>query len=136
MVKSIIKEIFIILLLCIAIVLILGVLFYNNIATNKAIPSKLAEYKTPENVKNKIEEQTPENSTEEITYQIDSTDLKLYKETHGYTAGKVNPFSASTSVSNVENTENNNDTIENGQNDEKNVDSNSVGTFYNNTSTK
>lgn len=136
MVKSIIKEIFIMLLLCIAIVLILGVMFYNYIPTNKVIPNKLAEYTTPENVKSKIEEQTPKDETEEITYQIDSTDLKLYKETHGYTTGKVNPFSASTSVDNIENNTSNNPSNEDGQNDEKNVDSNSIGTFYNNTSTK
>ena len=103
MVKSVIKEIFIMLLLCIAIVLILGVIFYNYIPTNKAIPNKLAEYTTPENINSKIEEVTLENKTEEITYQIDSTDLKLDRETHGYTTGKVNPFSASTSVDNVEN---------------------------------
>ncbi len=144
MVKSVIKEIFIMLLLCIAIVLILGVIFYNYIPTNKAIPNKLAEYTTPENINSKIEEVTLENKTEEITYQIDSTDLKLYRETHGYTTGKVNPFSASTSVDNVENnTQNNNQNSQNttggntqGNNDVKNVDPNSTGTFYNNTPTK
>lgn len=140
MVKSVIKEIFIMLLLCIAIVLILGVIFYNYIPTNKAIPNKLAEYTTPENINSKIEEVTLENKTEEITYQIDSTDLKLYREAHGYTTGKVNPFSASTSVDNVENnTQNNNQNSQNttvGNNDVKNVDPNSTGTFYNNTPTK
>lgn len=137
MVKSVIKEIFIMLLLCVAIVLVLGVIFYNYIPTNKAIPNKLAEYTTPEDVKSKIEEQTPENETEQITYQIDSTDLKLYRETHGYTTGKVNPFSASTSVDDVENnTTQNNQVNENGQDDGKNIDPNSIGTFYNNTSTK
>jgi uncharacterized SAM-binding protein YcdF (DUF218 family) len=41
MFKSVIKEILIMLLLCVAIVLILGVIFYNYIPTNKAIPNKL-----------------------------------------------------------------------------------------------
>ena len=129
MFKSVIKEILIMLLLCVAIVLILGVIFYNYIPTNKAIPNKLAAYTTPENVKTEIEEEVEAAEKEEITYQIDGTDLKLYKATHGYTTGKTNPFSASTSVDKVENTENNTET-------NTNVDKNSTGTFYNNTGMK
>ena len=83
MFKSVIKEILIMLLLCVAIVLILGVIFYNYIPTNKAIPNKLAAYTTPENVKTEIEEEVEAAEKEEITYQIDGTDLKLYKATHG-----------------------------------------------------
>lgn len=132
MVKSIIKEIFIILLLCTAIVLILGVMFYNYIPTNKTVPNKLADYTTPEDIKAKIEEETPEDEKQEITYQIDSTDLKLYRETHSYTTGKKNPFSASTSVDNIENTTDNENKTEDG----KNVDTNSTGTFYENSTTK
>ena len=129
MFKSVIKEILIMLLLCVAIVLILGVIFYNYIPTNKAIPNKLAAYTTPENVKTEIEEEVEAAEKEEITYQIDGTDLKLYKATHGYTTAKTNPFSASTSVDNVENTEKNTET-------NTNVDKNSTGTFYNNTGMK
>lgn len=129
MFKSVIKEILIMLLLCVAIVLILGVIFYNYIPTNKAIPNKLAAYTTPENVKTEIEEEVEAAEKEEITYQIDGTDLKLYKATHVYTTGKTNPFSASTSVDNVENTEKNTET-------NTNVDKNSTGTFYNNTGMK
>lgn len=66
----------------------LGVIFYNYIPTNKAIPNKLAAYTTPENVKTEIEEEVEAAEKEEITYQIDGTDLKLYKATHGYTTGK------------------------------------------------
>ena len=42
MVKSVFKEICIMLLLCIAIVLILGVIFYDSIPSNKAVPNKLS----------------------------------------------------------------------------------------------
>ena len=55
MIKSIIKEAFIMLLLCIAILLILGILFYDYIPTNKVIPEKEA-YSTPNNVKEEINE--------------------------------------------------------------------------------
>ena len=56
MVKSIIKEIIIMLLLCVAILLILGVLFYDYIPSNKVVPSKIA-YSTPENIQEEIEEE-------------------------------------------------------------------------------
>ena len=55
MLKSVIKEIFIILLLSIAILLILGILFYDYIPINKVVPEKEA-YVTPENVRNEIDE--------------------------------------------------------------------------------
>ncbi|MFR5682705.1 MAG: hypothetical protein ACLUD1_01170 [Clostridia bacterium] len=78
MVKSIIKEIFIMLLLCIAIVLILGVVFYSYIPTNKIVPEKIA-YTTPENIKEELaNELTNESMTTVVTYEIDASDLNVY----------------------------------------------------------
>ena len=77
MLKSVFKEIFIMLLLCVAIVLILGVMFYNYIPTNKTIPNKLAEYSTPENVRTEIDQKTSEEEKQEISYEIDGFGLKI-----------------------------------------------------------
>ena len=44
--KSIVKEIFIILLLCIALCLVFGVIFYDYIPNNKVVPSTVEAYKT------------------------------------------------------------------------------------------
>ena len=55
MFKSIVKEVSIILLLCIAIILILAILFYDYIPSNKVVPNKIA-YNTPENVTEEIDE--------------------------------------------------------------------------------
>ena len=49
--KSIIKEIIIILLLCIAICLILGVIFYNYIPVNIVVPSNVEAYTTSDTIK-------------------------------------------------------------------------------------
>ena len=57
MIKSVLKETFIMLLLCVAIVLVLGVIFYDYIPANKAVPNKLEAYTTPENVKAEIEQE-------------------------------------------------------------------------------
>lgn len=42
MIKSVFKEVSIMLLICLAIVLVLGVIFYDYIPNNKVVPSKIA----------------------------------------------------------------------------------------------
>lgn len=90
--KDIIKEIIIILLLTLAIILILGVLLYEFVPTNKIIPEKVS-YKTPENVREDL--QAAENADDDnivVTYQINATDLSNYKKINEYVPGKKNPF--------------------------------------------
>lgn len=50
MVKTVLKEIGIILLILLAETLLLGVLFYGFIPTNNIVPSKVAPYALPENI--------------------------------------------------------------------------------------
>ena len=90
--KDIIKEIIIILLLTLAIILILGVLLYEFVPTNKIIPEKVS-YTTPENVREDL--QAAENAGDDnivVTYQINATDLSNYKKINEYVPGKKNPF--------------------------------------------
>ena len=91
--KNIIKEIAIMLLLLAAIVLGLGVLFYDYIPSSKVVPTIL-ENKTPENITEELSETITNNSEEVlITYEVDSKDLKVYEKTKDYNAGNPNPFS-------------------------------------------
>ena len=92
--KNIIKEIIIFLLLTLAIILVLGVVLYQYVPTNKIIPETVS-YTTPEKVKTEL--QTDENvDTSEVvvTYQIDSTDLSNYKRINEYVSGRKNPFAS------------------------------------------
>ena len=132
MAKAIIKEIFIMLLLCVAIVLVFGVIFYDNIPTNKAVPNKLEAYVTPENIQEEIDEEIMEMNKIEVSYEITESDLDLYKQTHSYTPGKRDPFSASTE--NTNNTGGNNTGNNNGSG--TNTDPNSTGGFFNETGLK
>ena len=50
MAKSIIKELIIVLLLCLAIILVLGILLYEYVPVSKTIPNEVS-YTTPEEVK-------------------------------------------------------------------------------------
>lgn len=95
MIKTILKETIIILLICIAILLILGVLFYDYNPLNKIIPNKVA-YSTPEEIKKEIQEDEVKDILESeynVVYSIDSTDMNTYKKQNSYVAGKLNPFS-------------------------------------------
>lgn len=93
MAKNIIKEIIIMLLLCLAIILILGVILYEYVPSNKILPEEVS-YVTPQNIK---EELNSSNSVEEdkviLTYEIDESDLANYQRIKDYKPGKVNPFS-------------------------------------------
>lgn len=94
MAKTILKEIMIILLICIAIILIMAVIFYNYIPTNKIIPTKVTAYQTPENIQVEISENTIGSyTTQEKEYKIDNTDLSKYQVSQSYNPGKPDPFS-------------------------------------------
>ena len=137
MVKSVLKEIVIILLLSIAILLILMVLFYDYIPMSKVIPER-AEYVTPNEVQEELAEEITENNTVPITYTITDADLNIYKQSGATVEGKSNPFALEDTTSTTENNTNGGTTINtntqgntNENKENTNVDRNSTGTFFN-----
>jgi len=129
MVKSIIKEIIVILLLLLAITLALGVLFYDYIPSNKQVPS-VATYSTSESIQTELAEQVKDDDAVLVTYEITSGDLKNYEQTQTYKKGKANPFAPY-----EENDPEGN--ITNDTNDKNNVTNTSKGnTFYKDKGTK
>ena len=93
MAKKVIKEIIIMLLLCLAIILILGVLLYEYVPSNKIIPDEVS-YTTPEAVQEELSKsEDVENDEVILTYSVDSTDLDNYERINTYVPGKPNPFS-------------------------------------------
>lgn len=92
--KKIIKEITISLLLCLAIILLLGILLYDYVPMTKTIPNPVS-YSTPDNIKQELAEtETVDESQIIMTYEVDSTDLNNYKNIQDYKPGKANPFSS------------------------------------------
>ena len=127
MLKSVLKEVFIIILLCVAIGLILGILFYDYIPINKTVPPEEA-YITPNEVKKELEENITETEKIEVSYEITDSDLNIYKQTGSYTEGKSNPFSLQEEQENVEN----NQVTNNVQtNNVDNKDNSQTNTFWN-----
>lgn len=142
MAKNIIKEIIIMLLLCLAIILILGVLLYEYVPSNKILPEEVS-YVTPQNVKEELK--TTEGVEEDkviLTYEIDETDLANYQRVKDYKPGKTNPFSTyeepkvENQEQNGQNTTNNNG-VNNGNSTSENTTSvttqNNSNTSSNNT---
>ena len=100
MVKVVFKEILIVLLLCAAILLLLGVVLYDYNPTNKVIPNRVA-YTVPDNIKAELEETTEKNTLkiEPKVYTIEGTDLNNYKKSKIYNPSKQDPFENSTQSS-------------------------------------
>ncbi len=94
MAKTIIKQILISLLLCTAIGLVLAVIFYKFIPSNKIVPSKVTAYQTPENIALEINDNITEKEFQAVnqTYEITDSDLSLYKKMQSYNPGKPDPF--------------------------------------------
>lgn len=143
MVKSVIKELIIMLLLIVAIILTLGILLYDYIPNNKIVPT-VSEYQTPSAIKEELAVELT-NAKEEVivTYEVDSQDLQTYQKTKDYKAGNPNPFSYySTGTANAGTTNqqtgntNNNSNINTKTNNNTSANSSSDGTFYNNKGTK
>lgn len=125
--KNIIKEIIIFLLLVLAIILILGVLLYEYVPTNKMIPEKVS-YTTPESVKSELQtDESVDNAEVVVTYQIDSTDLSNYKKINEYVPGKKNPFESikQDNTTTDENTTSSNETTS-GSTENSNIKKNDV----------
>ena len=96
MAKNIIKEIIIILLLCLAIILILGILLYEYAPMSKTIPNPVS-YTTPEEVQQELATSSDVDESQIImTYEVDSSDLRNYERINDYQPGKANPFSSYT----------------------------------------
>lgn len=94
MAKNIVKEIIIILLLCLAIILILGILLYEYAPMSKTVPNPVS-YTTPEDVQQELSSSSDVDAGQIImTYEVDSTDLNNYERINDYQPGKANPFSS------------------------------------------
>lgn len=91
---KVLREIFIYILLIALIVLIFGIIFYEQLPSNKIVPGKV-EYSVPEKLEEELEQslETEEEQEVLVTYTIEEDDLDRYEEADKYNPGKVDPFS-------------------------------------------
>lgn len=94
MAKVIIRETIIALLVCLAVLLILSVVLYNYIPTNKVVPETV-EYTPTKEIQTQLSSSVDDNSSEILmTYEVTAQDLDNYERTNEYNPGKANPFAA------------------------------------------
>ncbi len=129
-VKTIFKELAIVILLFIAVILIVTILFYDYIPNDKTVPIKIQAYSIPSDIQEELDNSIPEGQNIVRTYYIDSTDLDSYESTNEYDKGKANPFvdysqketdnsTNETNSGNQNNTNNTNTSNNNTQNQEE-----------------
>ena len=141
MAKNVIKEIIIVLLLCLAIILILGILLYEYAPMSKTVPNPVS-YTTPENVKEELNKADNTNVITTYEYNVEASDLNNYKRVSDYVPGKQNPFSSYNSQSTGgENTTNGNSSTTTGSGNtgsstNTNNNTSSEGTYIPNHGTK
>lgn len=119
MIKGIAKEMIIVILLLIVIALILGIVFYDYIPSNKTVPVKEKSYAFPDDIREELNENFEDAQNIVETYYIDSTDLNAYESKKDYDKGKANPF-ADYSNKSATNSTNNTNSENNSVNTEKN----------------
>ena len=102
-VKETVKTVVIGILAIVAIILIISIVSYNKIAIRRVVPM-VKSYELSDEIKNELEkEESSENSTTIVTYQLDATDLQYYEKTKEYNKGKKNPFAPEETTSTNEN---------------------------------
>ena len=145
MVKSIIKDAIIMLLVCLAILLVLCILLYDFIPSNKILPAEVS-YQASEEIRKELDSAVNGETTKVVlSYEVTSTDLKNYEKSDDYNAGKVNPFSEyikkpEDEIQGNENNSNTNTGSNSGSTSNKNTSSgngnSSSGTYYPNGNAK
>ena len=93
-----IKEIIIMLLVCLATMLILAIVLYKYIPSKKQVP-EIAKYVATEQVQDLLEDNVDQKKDEDriiYTYEVTKGDLAGYQTTKDYVPGKTNPFAAYT----------------------------------------
>ncbi len=132
--KSIIKEIIIILLLCLAIIVVLGLLLYDYVPMAKVVPEPVS-YTTPEDVKEELVQAGEVDDNQVImTYEVNSSDLNNYEKIKNYNPGKANPFSSYQSQTNENATDGNTTSTTGSTKDTSNGGTNSNTTTNNSSS--
>ena len=92
-----IKEIIILLLICLVALLLLAVVFYEYIPARKNV-TEISSYSDTSKISELLADDIDEKSKdvlltyEEGEYEVTSSDLKNYQATEKYVPGKANPF--------------------------------------------
>ena len=90
--SKIIKEIIIMLLVCLVGMLLFSVIFYEYIPNRKIVP-EVTQYSASDKIKEQMADDIDKKDDQIVkTFEVTSSDLNNFKVTKDYVAGKANPF--------------------------------------------
>lgn len=141
-----IKEIIIMLLICLITMLILAIVLYKYIPNRKVVP-EVVTYTATEDIQDLLNDNIDTKSDSDnviLTYEVTSSDLKNYQDINTYVPGKSNPFAVIDNSTIVENGSNSNVNSNNGNSTKKDEENsqetkkneNTSPSVYQNTGTK
>lgn len=133
---KIIKEIIIMLLICLISMLVLAVALYDYIPNRKVV-AEVSTYTTSEEIEAQLADDIDSEEKEVVlTYEVTSKDLSSYEVTNEYIPGKANPFAAYTqsvdgeadenTIDSDDNTAETGNTVKSETSDEQNETTNSI----------
>ncbi len=96
--NKIIKEIIIMLLICLATMLLLAIILYKYIPNRKSVP-EVTTYVASDEIQEMLDDNVDSKDEENeviLTYEVTASDLNNYQATEDYVPGKANPFGAYT----------------------------------------
>ena len=92
--SKIIKEIIIMLLVCLVGMLLFSVIFYEYIPNRKIVP-EVTQYSASDKIKEQMADDIDKKDDQIVkTFEVTSSVLNNFKVTKDYVAGKANPFAA------------------------------------------
>ena len=122
---KVIKEIIIMLLICLISMLILAVALYDYIPNRKVV-AEVSTYTTSQEIETQLADDIDSEEKEVVlTYEVTSQDLSSYEVKNEYIPGKSNPFAAATETVDGNSEEN---TASSGNNTESNTTGNTTQT--------
>ena len=135
--SKIIKEVIIMLIICLIAMLLFAILLYDYVPNRKVV-AEVTQYTTSQETQNLLADNIDSEENEVVlTYEVTSQDLSSYEVSNEYVPGKANPFEAVSSGTtgegsddNTTNTTTNSNTTTNTNNDE-NEDTSSNDTTEN-----
>lgn len=93
---KLIKEIIIMLIICLITMLVLAVALYDYIPNRKVV-AEVTQYETSQEIETQLADDIDSEEKEVVlTYEVTASDLNTYESKNEYVPGKANPFSAAT----------------------------------------
>lgn len=134
---KVIKEIIIMLLICLVLMLLFAILFYEYIPSRKVV-AEITTYQANDETQQLLSDTIDSQKNEKpiYTYEVTSSELKGFEKTNEYVPGKSNPFASVSEGTEDPNAVTNNTTNSSNSNTTNNGTTNENANYFKDNGTK